>query len=236
MSMNKESEDYLLLSRIKNKDQQAFDEFYAKNEPLVYSLLQKYAHKAKDYEELVMCAKYGLVLAIYNFDLSYDVMFSTYAVPMILGEIKKYFKNLSAVKISRRFQDLRKKINEANDLLHEQYNRSPTVEEISAFLDEPSEDILEAMSSFLPIGSLDESVNEDTLRIEMIKDDSLSIIDRMDLNLALEGLNKKERLIIELRYFDGLTQQEVSERLHISQVQVSRIEAKTLNRLKEMMF
>lgn len=70
----------------------------------------------------------------------------------------------------------------------------------------------------------------------MIRDDSLSIIDRMDLDLALEGLNKKERLIIELRYFDGLTQQEVSERLHISQVQVSRIEAKTLNRLKEMMF
>ena len=91
--MNKESRDYFLLKKIKEKDQNAFNEFYLKNEPLVYSLLKKYVHKTKDYEELVMCAKYGLVLAIYNFDLSYDTMFSTYAVPLILGEIKKYFND-----------------------------------------------------------------------------------------------------------------------------------------------
>ncbi len=234
--MNKESREYLLLSRIKEKDQAAFDEFYLENEPLVYALLKKYVHKTKDYEELVMSAKYGLVLAIYNFDLSYDVMFSTYAVPIILGEIKKFFKNLSLVKVSRRLKQLNRRIIEANQVLELKLSRSPTVEELHDYLNEPVEDILEALESSQSVNYLDEEINEDTYKIDLIKDPSLPIIDRLDLDLALEGLTKKERLIIELRYYDGLTQQEVSQRLNISQVQVSRIETKTLNRLKELIF
>lgn len=232
--MNKESRDYLLLSRIKEKDQDAFNEFYLKNEPLVYSLLKKYVHKTKDYEELVMCAKYGLVLAIYNFDLNYDVMFSTYAVPIILGEIKKFFKNLSVVKISRRIKDLSLRINQATSDLESRLNRSPNVEELSKYLDEPVEDLIEAIASSQSVNYLDEEISEDTYKIDLIKDESLPIVDQVDLKLALEGLSKKEKLIIELRYYDGLTQKEVSERLNISQVQVSRIEAKTLDRLKEL--
>ncbi len=232
--MNKESRDYLLLSKIKEKDQDAFNEFYLKNEPLVYSLLKKYAHKTKDYEELVMCAKYGLVLAIYNFNLNYDVMFSTYAVPIILGEIKKFFKNFSAIKISRRIKDLSIRINQATNNLESRLNRSPNVEELSKYLDEPVEDIIEAIASGQSINYLDEEISDDTYKIDLIKDESLPIVDQVDLKLALEGLSKKEKLIIELRYYDGLTQKEVSERLNISQVQVSRIETKTLNRLKEL--
>lgn len=233
--MNKESNEYLLLERIKKKDQKAFEEFYRNNEPLVYCLLKKYIHKTKDYEELVMCAKYGLVLAIYNFDLRYEVMFSTYAVPIILGEIKKYFKNLNLLKISRKYQDLNRQITKANEILQTKLNRSPTVEEIASLINESVEDVLEAMSSQISVNYLDEEVFEDTNRIDLVCDDSLPLIDKVSLKLALEGLNKKERLIIELRYFDGLTQKEVSERLHITQVQVSRIEAKTLVKLKEMM-
>ena len=233
--MNKESRDYFLLKKIKEKDQNAFNEFYLKNEPLVYSLLRKYVHKTKDYEELVMCAKYGLVLAIYNFDLSYDTMFSTYAVPLILGEIKKYFKNLNLIKVSRRNQDLHKKIIEANDLLEKKLNRSPQVEEIASLLNVPLEDVIESLSSSINVSYLDEEISEDTSRMDLISDNSLPLENKVELNLALENLDKKERLVIELRYFYGFTQQEVSQRLNMSQVQVSRIETKTLAKLKQMM-
>ena len=233
--MDKKSNDYNLLKRIKEKEQQAFDEFYQKNEPLVYSLLKKYLHKTKDYEELVMSAKYGLVLAIYNFDLNYDVMFSTYAVPIILGEIKKHFKNANLLKISRKYHELNKKVSMANAELHAILNRSPTIEEISEYLNEEQEDIIEAISSNNQMNYLDETISEDTSKIELLKDDSMPIIDQLELKMALETLNRKERLIVELRYFDGLTQKEVSERLNISQVQVSRIESKILSQLKELM-
>ena len=233
--MNKESKDYLLLKRIKMKDKSAFDEFYLKNEPLVYSLVKKYVHKTRDYEELIMCAKYGLVLAIYNFDLSYGVQFSTYAVPIILGEIKQYFKNLNLLKVSRRIIELNNKILDLNESFIQLNNRSLTIEELKELLNESKEDIIEALSYKKAISSLDEEVNVDTPQIELVKEDGLSLNDKMELQLALEGLDKKERIVIELRYFNGLTQQEVSQRLNMSQVQISRIENKTLAKLREMM-
>ena len=217
------------------KDKSAFDEFYLKNEPLVYSLVKKYVHKTRDYEELIMSAKYGLVLAIYNFDLSYDVQFSTYAVPIILGEIKQYFKNLNLLKVSRRIIELNSKILELNEAFVQLHNRSLTIEELKELLNESKEDIIEALSYKRLISSLDEEVNTDISKVELIKEDGLSLNDKMELQLALEGLNKKERIVIELRYFNGLTQQEVSQRLNMSQVQISRIESKTLAKLREMM-
>ena len=114
-------------------------------------------------------------------------------------------------------------------------NRSPTIEEISEYLNEEQEDIIEAISSNNQMNYLDETISEDTSKIELLKDDSMPIIDLLELKMALETLNRKERLIVELRYFDGLTQKEVSERLNISQVQVSRIESKILSQLKELM-
>lgn len=233
--MDKESNDYILLKKIKEKDQQAFEEFYYKNEPLVYSLLKKYSYKAKEYEELVMYAKYGLILAIRNFDLSFNVMFSTYAVPLILGEIKKYFKSSNMIKVSRRYQDLMKRINESSNRLQILFNRSPTIEEISNDLNEPQEEVIEAISSSSQVDYLDENIFDETSKVDLLKDDTTSLIDQMSLKMALESLSKKERLIVELRYFDGLTQSEVSERLNISQVQVSRIESKILAKLKELM-
>ena len=232
--MNKESNDYKLLERIKKSDKEAFNEFYKKNEPLVYSLLKKYIHKTNDYEELLMCAKYGLVMAIYRFDLNQDVEFSTYAVPLILGELRSYFKNLNILKIPRRLQEINKKISNANGFILEKYQRSATIEEICELTNESKEDIIEALGSTLKVDYLDEDLSEDTKKIDLVSDNK-SLIEQMDLQLALEQLNKKERLIIELRYFDGLTQSEISQRLNISQVQISRIEAKTLQKLKELL-
>ena len=233
--MNKESNDYKLLERIKKFDKEAFNEFYKKNEPLVFSLLKKYTYKTNDYEELLMCAKYGLVMAIFRFDLNQDVEFSTYAVPVILGELKGYFKSLNILKVPRRLQDINKKISNANDIILEKYNRSATIEEICMLTNETKEEIIEALGSSLKVDYLDEDISEDTKRIDLVSDGNKSLIEQMDLQLALEQLNKKERLIIELRYFYGLTQSEISQRLNISQVQISRIEAKTLQKLKELL-
>ena len=233
--MNKESNEYKLLERIKEKDKQAFDEFYKKNEPLVYSLLKKYIHKTNDYEELAMCAKYGLILAISRFDLSLDVEFSTYAVPVILGEIKTYFKNLSIIKISRGISDLNKKINQINQMYLNKFNRSASLEEICLLTNESKEDVIEALGSLLKVDYLDEDISEDTKKIDLISDGGLSLVEKIDLKLALEHLTKKERLIVEMRYYDGLTQSEISKRLNLSQVQISRIETKTLQKLKELL-
>ena len=182
-----------------------------------------------------MCAKYGLVMAIFRFDLNQDVEFSTYAVPVILGELKGYFKSLNILKVPRRLQDINKKISNANDIILEKYNRSATIEEICMLTNESKEEIIEALGSSLKVDYLDEDISEDTKRIDLVSDGNKSLIEQMDLQLALEQLNKKERLIIELRYFDGLTQSEISQRLNISQVQISRIEAKTLQKLKELL-
>lgn len=233
--MNKESNDYKLLLKIKAGDKKAFNEFYLQNEPLVYSLLKKYSHKTNDYEELTMCAKYGLVMAIYRFDLNQDVLFSTYAVPLILGEIKGYFKNKNILKVPRKIVDINKKIDQVNKIFMDKYSRSPTLEEMSLLTHETKENIIEASSSLLKIDYLDEEIYQDTKKVDLVSYQGLSLMDQVDLNLALEKLDKKEQLIIRLRYYDGLTQSEVSQRLNISQVQISRIESKTLQKLKEML-
>ena len=139
------------------------------------------------------------------------------------------------IKVSRRKQDLHKKIIQANDLLEKKFNRSTQVEEIVSLLNVPLEDVIESLSSSLNVGYLDEEISEDTSRLDLISDNALPLVNKVELNLALEKLDKKERLVIELRYFYGFTQQEVSKRLNMSQVQVSRIETKTLAKLKEMM-
>ncbi|MBE6132009.1 MAG: sigma-70 family RNA polymerase sigma factor [Erysipelotrichaceae bacterium] len=233
--MNKESNDYKLLKRIKAFDKEAFDEFYKKNEPLVYSILKRYSHKTSDYEDLLMSARYGLVKAIYFFDIEQDVEFSTYAFPLILGEIRSYFKGLHLLKIPRKYADISKKIEEANKTIQEKYNRSATIEEICLLTNESKEDVIESLGSLMKVDYLDEEISEDTRKIDLISENGLSLVDKLDLKLALEELDKKERLIIEMRYFDGLTQSEVSKRLNLSQVQISRIEAKTLLKLKELL-
>lgn len=225
-----------LLKKAKEGDKEAFEEFYKENQKLVYSLLKRYNIHKYEYEDVLSDANYGLLMAISKFDFSYGVNFSTYAVPLILGEIKRHFRDSSLLRVSRSKKELYLKINKAIDELESLLLRSPTLDEIANHINETREDIIEALDSNNKVFSLDEEISDDNdnTLINNVSDKGISIFDQVSIKLALEKLEKKERLIIELRYFDGLSQQEVSERLNYSQVQISRLETKILEKLKTL--
>ncbi|MDD6302071.1 MAG: sigma-70 family RNA polymerase sigma factor [Bacillales bacterium] len=225
----------LLLKGRKENDKEALDEFFRLNQGLVYSLIKRYHIKENQYEEVVAIGNYGLLQAMMKFDFNYECNFSTYAVPLILGEIKRYFRDNSIIKVARSNKDLYKRIVKANDEFISINERSPSINELQEILNEDKDDIIEAISSNDLTLSLDYSIDEDeqSTLLDIVCNDELSLIDKTNLNLALESLTKKERLIIELRYFDGFSQLEVSRRLNVSQVQISRLETKILEKLKE---
>lgn len=225
-----------LLKKAQEGDKEAFEEFYKENQKLVYSLMKRYNVQKHEYDDVLGDANYGLLMAISKFDFSYGVSFSTYAVPLILGEIKRHFRDSSLLRVSRSKKELYLKIQKAIDELEGELLRSPTLEEISSYINEPKEDIIESLDSNNRVFSLDENMNEDSDSsiLSNVEDKSNNLFDKMDIHLALEKLSKKEQLIIKLRYFEGYSQTEVSERLNYSQVQISRLEAKILEKMKEL--
>ena len=225
-----------LLKKAQEGDKEAFEEFYKENQKLVYSLMKRYNVQKHEYDDVLGDANFGLLMAISKFDFSYGVSFSTYAVPLILGEIKRHFRDSSLLRVSRSKKELYLKIQKAIDELEGELLRSPTLEEISSYINEPKEDIIESLDSNNRVFSLDENMNEDSDSsiLSNVEDKSNNLFDKMDIHLALEKLSKKEQLIIKLRYFEGYSQTEVSERLNYSQVQISRLEAKILEKMKEL--
>lgn len=201
------------------------------NANLIYSLMKRFNYSIDEKDDIFSCAKYGLIKASKNFNSSFNCVFTTYAVPLILGEIKKYFRDNSSLHVSRGYKDLYKEILKAQEIL-EKDNKIVSLQEISNYLNVSYEDVLLSYEAHYSISSLDASIGEDDICLgDMISSED-NLIDNCSLNLALQKLDKKERLLIQLRYFDGYTQNEVAQRLFISQVQVSRLEKKILEKLK----
>ena len=201
------------------------------NTNLIYSLMKRFNYSIDEKDDIFSCAKYGLIKASKNFNSSFNCVFTTYAVPLILGEIKKYFRDNSSLHVSRGYKDLYKEILKAQEIL-EKDNKIVSLQEISDYLHVSYEDVLLSYEAHYSISSLDASIGEDDICLgDMISSED-NLIDNCSLNLALQKLDKKERLLIQLRYFDGYTQNEVAQRLFISQVQVSRLEKKILEKLK----
>lgn len=232
------SNNNLVKIRLAQKgDQEAFDYLIRNNQALVHSLLKKYQRLKDDYEDLVAVANIGLIKAIKNFSFEYDVTFSTYAVPLVIGEVKKYFRDRSMLHVTRSIKDRYLRVINASNELETKLARYPTISEIAEYLNETQEEVLESLEAHLNPCSIDAPLNDDqdTSFSDLLEDSNRSIVDRIDLNLALEKLSKKEQLFIRLRYFDGLNQSEIGERFFISQVQVSRIEKRILKKLQEIM-
>lgn len=201
------------------------------NTNLIYSLMKRFSYSIDEKDDIFSCAKYGLIKASKNFNSSFNCVFTTYAVPLILGEIKKYFRDNASLHVSRGYKDLYKEILKAQEIL-EKDNKIVSLQEISDYLNVSYEDVLLSYEAHYSISSLDASIGEDDICLgDMISSED-NLIDNCSLNLALQKLDKKERLLIQLRYFDGYTQNEVAQRLFISQVQVSRLEKKILEKLK----
>ncbi|WP_163969911.1 RNA polymerase sporulation sigma factor SigF [Oceanobacillus halotolerans] len=225
-----------LIKKSQNGDKQARDKLVEKNIRLVWSVVQRFMNRGYDPDDLFQIGSIGLIKSIDKFDLSYDVRFSTYAVPMIIGEIQRFIRDDGSLKVSRSLKEVGNKIRKKKDELTKQLGRSPTVNEIAESLDILPEEVVHAEEAAKSPHSIHETVFENdgdpiTL-IDQIADTDTKWFDKISLQEAIRGLTERERLIVYLRYYKDKTQSEVAERLGISQVQVSRLEKKILEDIK----
>ena len=229
------TEELLRIAKSGNKD--AEEVFIEKNTGLVRSVIKKFSGRGLEADDLYQLGMLGLYKAVKKFDYGFDVKFSTYAVPMIAGEIKRYLRDNNYIKVSRSVKENSYKIKAFSEKFEMQYGREPKLSEISEKLDISVDDIVMALSVNDTVYSLDTPVNDDDcVLMEKLADEKNTeerIINSLTVKEMLGNLEPRERQIIIFRYFNGKTQQEVAGKMNISQVQVSRIEKKVLNKLKE---
>lgn len=228
-----------LIRRIKEGDAEARDAYIKGNLRLVLSIIQRFSASNENVDDLFQIGCIGLMKAIDNFDLSQGVKFSTYAVPMIIGEIRRYLRDNNSIRVSRSLRDIAYKAIYTKDMLQKTMDREPTIEEIARESGIPREDILNALDAIQEPMSLYEPVfsdSGDTLylmdQVSDKKNKEENWIEELSIKEAIEKLSPREQNIIELRFFEGKTQMEVAEEIHISQAQVSRLEKTALKNMK----
>lgn len=229
-----------LIRKSQQGDQEARDALVQKNMRLVWSVVQRFLNRGYEADDLFQIGCIGLLKSVDKFDLSYDVKFSTYAVPMIIGEIQRFIRDDGTVKVSRSLKELNNKIRKAKDELSKELGRMPTIHELGEYLDIDPEEIILAQDANRSPASIHETVYENdgdpiTLLDQIDDGNEGKWFDQIALKEAIAGLDERERLIVYLRYYKDQTQSEVAERLGISQVQVSRLEKKILMQMKEHM-
>lgn len=230
-----------LLKRIKNGDQKAREEFVNGNLKLVLSVIKRFYGRGENLDDLFQIGCIGLIKAMDNFDLSQNVQFSTYAVPMIMGEIRRYLRDNNSIRVSRSVRDLAYKVLQCKEKYIKENNKEPTIEEISKELQVEKEEIAFSLDAIQDPISLQEPVYNDSSEniyvMDQVKDkkntDELWA-ENMTIRQAMKKLNSKEKEIIDRRFFEGKTQMEVANELGISQAQVSRIEKNAINRIKRL--
>ena len=229
-----------LIPLAKAGDEKAMNRVIEMNLPLVSSISKKFLNRGYDYEDIFQIGSIGIVKAIKNFDPSFNVKFSTYAVPMIIGEIKRFIRDDGIIKVSRNVKSLARKLHFDKEQLTKDLGRDPTIEEISKYSGVAKEDIVFAIESSTGLQYLYDTIHQDdgapVLLIDKLSEkgvEDTEMIDRIALKEALRSLDTKSRQIIMLRYFKDKTQVQVAKLLGISQVQVSRIEKKVLVVMKK---
>ncbi|SDC42945.1 RNA polymerase sporulation sigma factor SigF [Shouchella lonarensis] len=221
-------------------DNLARDKIVQRNTRLVWSVVQRFMNRGYEAEDLFQIGCIGLIKSVDKFDLSYDVKFSTYAVPMIIGEIQRFLRDDGTVKVSRSIKELSNKIRKAKDELTKKLCRTPTVNELATHLGVTVEEVVFAGDANRTLSSIHDTVYENdgdpiTLLDQIADHSEGRWFDKIALKEAICHLEERERLIVYLRYYKDQTQCEVAERLGISQVQVSRLEKKILGNMRENM-
>ena len=231
----KEEEKKELFARIKEGDQEAKEKYIKGNLRLVLSVIKRFGNSNENLDDLFQIGCVGLIKAINNFNVDLDVKFSTYAVPMIIGEIRRYMRDNSSIRVSRSLRDTAYKAIYAKETYIKRYLREPTLEEIATEIGVSKEDIVFAMDAIQTPMSLQEPVyndGEDALyvmdQISDKKNKEENWVEDLALEAAMKGLCERERYIIQLRFFEGKTQMEVAQDIQISQAQVSRLEKHAL--------
>lgn len=234
----KESEKTELLKRVKQGDMAAREELIRGNLRLVLSVIQRFTNRGESADDLFQVGCIGLIKAIDNFDITQQVKFSTYAVPMIMGELRRYLRDNAPVRVSRSMRDTAYKAMQAKEKLIAEKGREPKIEEIAKELGMSRQDVVIALEAISEPISLYEPVfseSGDTIYVlDQLGDhnDDMNWLNEISLKEAIEQLGKREKRILNLRFFRGKTQVEVAKEIGISQAQVSRLEKCALNKIK----
>lgn len=236
---NKEKDD--LFIKIKQGDEEARNVFINGNLRLVLSVIRRFFSKGENPDDLFQIGCVGLIKAIDNFNLDQGVQFSTYAVPMIIGEVKRYLRDNNSIRVSRSIRELYYKIVIEKEKFNKESNREPTIEELSKMLNVPKEDIIMSLDAIQAPVSLQEPVNGkdvDNISIEDQISDKRSSdsywAETITIIEAIKKLNDKEKMIINKRFFEGKTQIEVADEIGISQAQVSRLEKNAISHIRRL--
>ena len=236
----KNEETMELLRRTKQGDRQAREELIAGNLRLVLSVIQKFSNRGENVDDLFQVGCIGLIKAIDNFNIEMDVRFSTYGVPMIVGEIRRYLRDNSSLRVSRSMRDTAYRILQTKEKYMAEHQREPSMDEIAQILEIKREDVVFALDAVVDPVSLYEPVYDhggDTVcvmdQVKDAKNTDESWLERIALREAMGRLSQRERRILDLRFFQGKTQMEVSAEVGISQAQVSRLEKNAINQIKK---
>ncbi len=231
-------QDVLLdyLRKAKKGDEEAKEIVFINNSALLKSIIKRFKNKGVEYEDLYQIASMGLLKAINNFDESFGVKFSTYTVPMVVGEIKRYMRDNGAVKVSRSLKILANKINRYIDNYQTDNGDSPSIERIAGEFNITGDEVVVALDSArMPLSIYDKFKDDDGFGlIDKIpaKDNEEVVLNKIHLSTVIDGLSEKEKKIIILRYFRDRTQSEIAKELGVSQVQISRLENKIIDKIR----
>ena len=240
LNVLKNEETMELLKRSHAGDKTARDELIAGNLRLVLSVIQKFANRGENADDLFQVGCIGLIKAIDNFNTELDVRFSTYGVPMIIGEIRRYLRDNSPIRVSRSMRDTAYKVLQIKERLMNETQREPTVDEIAKALDMKRSDIVIAMDAILEPVSLYDPIYSDSGdsvcgmdQIGDTKNTDESWLEQIAINEAISRLGAREKQILALRFYEGKTQMQVASEIGISQAQVSRLEKNAINQIKK---
>mgnify|MGYP001087542187 FL=1 len=230
-----------LLIRIKNGDEEAREQFINGNLRLVLSVIQRFSNRGENPDDLFQVGCIGLIKSIDNFDLSQNVQFSTYAVPMIIGEVRRYLRDNNSIRVSRSVRDLAYKVLALKDKYNKEQQKELTVEEIAKKLEVEVDDVVMCLDAIQTPVSLQEPVygdgSESIYLMDQVKDKKNNDeywTENITIAEAMKKLNEKEKNIVQRRFFDGRTQMEVAEEIGISQAQVSRLEKNAIEHIKRI--
>ncbi|WP_026882368.1 RNA polymerase sporulation sigma factor SigG [Clostridium akagii] len=236
----KEKEKRELLLSLKRGDSNARETFIRGNLRLVLSVIQRFNNRGENADDLFQVGCIGLIKAIDNFDLSQNVKFSTYAVPMIIGEIRRYLRDNNSIRVSRSLRDIAYRALQARDKLIREDNKEPTVSQIAKELELPREEVVFALDAIQdPISLFDPIYHDggDAIYVMDQISDSKNLDDSWLQNIsikeAMKRLSSREKMILNMRFFDGRTQMEVADEIGISQAQVSRLEKTALKHMRK---
>lgn len=228
----------LLVKKAQSGDQEAKTKLIEENSPLIKSILKRFKDKGVEYEDLYQIGCIGFLKAIKNFDPSFNVKFSTYVVPMVIGEIKRFMRDDGSIKVSRALKSLNLQINKYIENVLSKQQSKPTIEELAKHFNVEEQEIVMAMDSAKMPVSIYAKIEDDSDsvsiidRIESEEDYNEKMVDNIALREVVKKLDERDRKIILLRYYFDRTQSEIAKELKISQVQVSRLESKILDNLK----